>query len=238
MRGRYKHEGEEKWFHGSVVGITCKRGSSMLLLVRYDGEDEAVDEAWPSDDLEVLAAEEDVVAMAVEPVPAVEPAPAVAEPAAVEERRPPRAARRAGGGSRPAGPCPSSSRRAAEPPAEPRRRPHQKGRRSRRWPRRRRERPRRGGGAAGPTTHRTMSGRAGRPPRGCVPGLFSLFARTDAPRTDAGTLVAYSPICVLALSRSELSAAQARPRSTKPATKKKAAPRLRALRLGITRARM
>ena len=55
-----------------------------MLLVRYDGEDEAVDEAWPSDDLEVLAAEEDVVAMAVEPVPAAEPAPAVAEPAAVE----------------------------------------------------------------------------------------------------------------------------------------------------------
>ena len=72
MRGRYKHEGTEKWFHGSVVGITCKRGRSMLLLVRYDGEDEAVDEAWPSDDLEVLAPEEDVVAMAVEPAPAVE----------------------------------------------------------------------------------------------------------------------------------------------------------------------
>ena len=66
----------------------------MLLLVRYDGEDEAVDEAWPSDDLEVLAPEEDVVAMAVEP-PAEpdalppkkrgrkEPTPAV-EPAAVE----------------------------------------------------------------------------------------------------------------------------------------------------------
>ena len=94
MRGRYKHEGTEKWFHGSVVGITCKRGRSMLLLVRYDGEDEAVDEAWPSDDLEVLAPEEDVVAMAVEP-PAEpdalppkkrgrkEPKPAV-EPAAVE----------------------------------------------------------------------------------------------------------------------------------------------------------
>jgi len=44
----------------------------MLLLVRYDGEDEAVDEAWPSEDLEVLAPEEDVVAMAVEPAPAVE----------------------------------------------------------------------------------------------------------------------------------------------------------------------
>jgi len=66
----------------------------MLLLVRYDGEDEAVDEAWPSEDLEVLAAEEDVVAMAVEP-PAEpdalppkkrgrkEPTPP-AEPAAVE----------------------------------------------------------------------------------------------------------------------------------------------------------
>ena len=67
MRGRYKHEGAKKWFHGSVVGITCKRGRSMLLLVRYDGEDEAVDEAWPSEDLQVLAPEEDVVAMAVEP---------------------------------------------------------------------------------------------------------------------------------------------------------------------------
>ena len=68
----------------------------MLLLVRYDGEDEAVDEAWPSEDLEVLAPEENVVAMAVEPAPAVEedalppkkrgrkePTPAV-EPAAVE----------------------------------------------------------------------------------------------------------------------------------------------------------
>ena len=68
----------------------------MLLLVRYDGEDEAVDEAWPSEDLELLAPEEDVVAMAVEPAPAVEedalppkkrgrkePTPAV-EPAAVE----------------------------------------------------------------------------------------------------------------------------------------------------------
>ena len=66
----------------------------MLLLVRYDGEDEAVDEAWPSEDLEVLAPEDDVVAMAVEP-PAEpdalppkkrgrkEPKPAV-EPAAVE----------------------------------------------------------------------------------------------------------------------------------------------------------
>ena len=97
VRGRYKHEGEEKWFHGSVVGITCKRGRSMLLLVRYDGEDEAVDEAWPSDDLEVLAPEEDVVALAVEPAPAAveedalppkkrgrkEPTPAV-EPAASE----------------------------------------------------------------------------------------------------------------------------------------------------------
>jgi len=72
VRGRYKHEGTEKWFHGTVVGITCKRGRSMLLLVRYDGEDETVDEAWPSDDLEVLAPEEDVVAMAVEPAPAVE----------------------------------------------------------------------------------------------------------------------------------------------------------------------
>jgi len=93
VRGRYKHEGTEKWFHGSVVGITCKRGRSMLLLVRYDGEDEAVDEAWPSEDLEVLAPEEDA-AMAVEP-PAEpdalppkkrgrkEPKPAV-EPAAVE----------------------------------------------------------------------------------------------------------------------------------------------------------
>jgi hypothetical protein len=83
VRGRYKHEGTEKWFHGSVVGITCRRGRSMLLLVRYDGEDEAVDEAWPSEDLEVLACEEDA-AIAVEPVPAAEPAPAVAEPAAVE----------------------------------------------------------------------------------------------------------------------------------------------------------
>ena len=82
VRGRYKHEGEEKWFHGSVVGITVN-GRSMLLLVRYDGEDEAVDEAWPSEDLAVLAPEEDA-AMAVEPVPAAEPAPAVAEPAAVE----------------------------------------------------------------------------------------------------------------------------------------------------------
>ena len=54
-----------------------------MLLVRYDGEDEAVDEAWPSEDLEVLACEEDA-AIAVEPVPAAEPAPAVAEPAAVE----------------------------------------------------------------------------------------------------------------------------------------------------------
>merc|ERR1719399_1054857 len=70
VRGRYKHEGTEKWFHGSVVGITCRRGRSMLLLVRYDGEDEAVDEAWPSEDLEVLAPEDDV--MAVEPAPAVE----------------------------------------------------------------------------------------------------------------------------------------------------------------------
>merc|ERR1712138_323915 len=43
VRGRYKHEGAEKWFHGSVVGITCRRGRSMLLLVRYDGEDEDVD---------------------------------------------------------------------------------------------------------------------------------------------------------------------------------------------------
>ena len=66
VRGRYKHEGTEKWFHGSVVGITCRRGRSMLLLVRYDGEDEAVDEAWPSEDLEVLAPE-DVAAVAVEP---------------------------------------------------------------------------------------------------------------------------------------------------------------------------
>jgi hypothetical protein len=72
VRGRYKHEGTEKWFHGSVVGITCRRGRSMLLLVRYDGEDEAVDEAWPSEDLEALAPEEDVVALAVAPAPAVE----------------------------------------------------------------------------------------------------------------------------------------------------------------------
>ena len=66
----------------------------MLLLVRYDGEDEAVDEAWPSEDLEVLAPEEDVVAMAVEPAAEPdalppkkrgrkEPKPAV-EPMAVE----------------------------------------------------------------------------------------------------------------------------------------------------------
>ena len=54
-----------------------------MLLVRYDGEDEAVDEAWPSEDLEALAPEEDA-AMAEASVPAAEPAPAVAEPAAVE----------------------------------------------------------------------------------------------------------------------------------------------------------
>ena len=86
----------------------------MLLLVRYDGEDEAVDEAWPSEDLEVLASEEDTVAMAVE-LPAEpdalppkkrgrkEPTPP-AEPLALEPAAEP--------------PKPAEQSSAAEPPAQ------------------------------------------------------------------------------------------------------------------------
>merc|ERR1719305_882717 len=51
----------------------------MLLLVRYDGEDEAVDEAWPSEDLEVLEPD----ALPPKKRGRKEPKPAV-EPAAVE----------------------------------------------------------------------------------------------------------------------------------------------------------
>ena len=146
MRGRYKHEGTEKWFHGSVVGITCRRGRSMFLLVRYDGEDEAVDEAWPSEDLEVLAPEEDV-AMAEAVCSRCRAGPscrgargrraggrgrAAAQETGAEgahARR--RAGPRAGRESRPPSRRP---RPASAPPAE------SKGRRSPRWPRRRRER--------------------------------------------------------------------------------------------------
>ena len=94
-----------------------------MLLVRYDGEDEAVDEAWPSDDLEVLAPEEDA-AMAVEPAPAIEedalppkkrgrkePTPA-AEPAASE----PPAAEPLAPAAEP--PKPAEQPPAAEPPAQ------------------------------------------------------------------------------------------------------------------------
>jgi len=76
----------------------------MLLLVRYDGEDEAVDEAWPSEDLEVLAPEEDAS------VPAAEPAPAVAEP--VEDALPPKKRGRKE-------PTPAAEPAAVEPSAEP-----------------------------------------------------------------------------------------------------------------------